>query len=499
MKDSCKMVLLVADNPSDYDGWGKQDPIGDNDCAWTSVSSLDEAKEKLQQEKFPVVVAELYLRGGFGTDLIPFLPDPAALNIIINGQDEENVSFNTDALVYNYLYKDQNRHYLKLLSFVVEKSLVHVRQVGELIEYRKQLDNFMFEKSHELTEMYNRLQESETNFSNIFYNAIDGMIVTDFGLNFIEANEAIIKQFGVTLEYLCGHNLNDFLIPVYKGLVNERVNLISNRIPTGNTEIEIRLPDSDKIVACEISSVPIVFNHNEAILTIVRDITERKYLAKKLLETIVQTEEQERTRIARDLHDEIGPLVSALKIFVTSFAETDEPGKKEKLSELMGVIARDLIDSVKSISNDMSPHVLTNFGLLPALQNTIGLFTKDLKIKLSSNIAEMRFPNTFESVVYRIFKELINNTVKHAQASNVYIDIDYADSALVCNYRDDGQGFDVDRQMNSKSKGMGINNIITRIHSLGGEYDIKSEPGKGFEVNFIFQTNLIDANREPEK
>jgi PAS domain S-box-containing protein len=493
------MILLVADNPYDYAPSTRQVQFDGFSCSWTLVTSLGEANERLSQNNYQVVISELSLKDGMGTDLKPGIRHEAAFIVVVNTENEDKAHFTPNTRVDTYIIKDPLERCLKLLSFYIGKLLTRMLHDEEMKESQKQLDHFMFERSMELTDMYNRLQESETNFSNIFYNAIDGMLVTDFRLNFIEANEAILRQFGVTREYIRSKNLSDFLIPMYKGLIRERVNLISNRLPTGNTEIEIKLPGSDKIVACEISSVPIVFNHNEAILTIVRDITERKYMARKLLETIVQTEEQERARMARDLHDEIGPLVSAMKIFATSFKETLEPDKKEKLSELMGVIARDLIDSVKSISNDMSPHVLINFGLLPALQNTVSLFSKDLKIGISSNIADMRFPNTFESVIYRIFKELIHNTVKHAHASNIYIDIDYADCVLVCNYRDDGQGFDVSKQLNTKSEGMGINNIITRIHSLGGEFDIKSESGKGFEINFVFQTSQIDANNPSEK
>jgi signal transduction histidine kinase len=153
-----------------------------------------------------------------------------------------------------------------------------------------------------------------------------------------------------------------------------------------------------------------------------------------------------------------------------------------------------VIESVKNISNDMSPHVLVNFGLLAAIHNIIDLFSRNFKITMSSNLNSLRFPATVESVIYRIFKELINNTVKHAKASNIFINLDYGYSAMVCNYRDDGIGFDWQLQLNSQPKGMGLSNIISRIHSLGGDFEIHTDPGHGFEINFVFKTTPTDVN-----
>jgi signal transduction histidine kinase len=229
-----------------------------------------------------------------------------------------------------------------------------------------------------------------------------------------------------------------------------------------------------------------------------RDIAERKQHARKLFETIIQTEEEERSRFARDIHDDIGPLISALKIFTTSFLETSDTERKDKLAQQIGSIIREVIDSVKTISNDLSPHVLLNFGLHAAICNFIELFSKNVDITLSSNLGTMRFQATEESLIYRIIKELINNTVKHARATNIKIDIDYYEPALICHYRDNGMGFDWEHQISSMPKGLGINNIIARIRSLGGEYEVVSKPEHGFEINIVLQMkpqNAIDKQK----
>jgi PAS domain S-box-containing protein len=342
--------------------------------------------------------------------------------------------------------------------------------------------------------MYSKLQESETNFRNIFNSTNEGIIILDYDYVFIEANEAVLNQFGITKEFLASHDILDFIVPEYKNLIFERIELVRNGLPSGNMEIEIISPKNGNILSYEISSMQIVFNQKNAILSIMHDINERKTHARKVFETIIQTEEEERTRIARDLHDEIGPLISALKIFTTSFIESSSPEKKDKLATHMSSIVRDVLESIKIISNDMSPHVLVNFGLMAAINNFIDIFSKNIDIHLHSNLDNTRFPSTAESLIYRVIKELINNTVKHAKATEIQIDLEYSNGSLKCHYKDNGIGFNWKEQVESPAKGMGINNIIARIRSLGGDFEVHSEePNKGFEISFILQTPTKNA------
>jgi PAS domain S-box-containing protein len=495
MKVTDKRVLIVTDDPEELMALEQQ---AHNDYYPFKVmlaNTLHDAQLKLRKNSFHAVVAGFHLRDDIGLDLIPDL-NGSPLIILTGEGNEDNVLIAINAGANDYLIRDHNCNYYKLLPIVVKRSAEQKIQHDELDKYRTQLENIVEERTNELIDMYSKLQESETNFRNVFNNASDGYVITDYDFNFIEANNTLLKRFGVSKDFLTTQSLIGFLVPAYHSIIYNRLQLLKQGLSTGDIEIEVKSPFTQQIIPCEVNNVPLVFNNKNAILTVMRDITERKSIARKLFETIIQTEEQERSRIARDLHDEIGPLISALKIYTTSFIETNNLEKKDKLAGQMGIIIRDVIESVKNISNDMSPHVLVNFGLLAAFQNVINLFSRNLSIQLSSNITGMRFTATVESVVYRIFKELVNNTVKHAKASNIFINIDYSDSALVCHYRDDGIGFDWPLPLNSQVKGMGINNIMTRIQSLGGDFEIQAEPEHGFEINFVFQTTPIDANNK---
>ncbi|MBN1144985.1 MAG: PAS domain S-box protein [Bacteroidales bacterium] len=467
----------------------------DVDLVVIQANTLSSAREIIKNSTVSVVISDYSLEDGICVDLVPVLNKVPLIVLFDEGSEEKFLPV-LNGGAFSIMVRDRKNLYTESLYFFVKRSIEKTIQQIELARYRVQLETIIEERTTELIEIYEKMQENEANFRNIFQSAGDCMIITDTEMKFIEANEAFYKQFDVSREYLTSIDLIDFLMPEYKASIFDRLSMLKQGTPTGYLEIQIRSMSTGKVQSFEVNSVPIVFNQKGAILSIIRDLTERKLMARRLFETIIQTEEQERTRIARDLHDEIGPLISALKIFTTSFLESTDVEKKDTLAGQIGKIARDLIDSIKTISNDMSPHVLVNFGLVSAIKGIINLFSDDINISFSNNISEMRFPITIESVIYRIFKELINNTIKHSRSKNIYIDVDFIDSVLLCNYRDDGIGFELTQSLNSQAKGMGISNIITRIKSLGGEYEIHTSPGNGFEINFAIITNpeSADAN-----
>ena len=493
MKNPENKVLYVEDNVADRMALEHEAKEACYPFTLVMATSVKEALVLLKDNIYHAIVSDFHLGDGQALDLISKVGNSPM--IIIAGEGSEDTAVKAlKAGAYDYLIKDINLNYLKILPITVAKSIEQKKQRDELDRYRTRLESLVRERTSELTEMYLQLQESEANFRNIFNNTSDGIVITDYDFNFLEANNTLLNNFGVTKEFLTTQALVAFLAPAYHGIIFEKLQLLKQGISSGDIEIEIVAPLTQQIIPFEINNVPIIFNHKNAILTVMRDITERKSVARKLFETIIQTEEQERSRIARDLHDEIGPLMSALKIYTTSFMESHSEEKKNKLAGQMGIIIRDVIESIKETSNEMRPHVLVNFGLHAAIQNIVSLFSKNLKIHQQSNIENLRFPATVESVVYRIIKELINNTVKHANAGNIYIHLLYTGPVLNCQYRDDGIGFDMKDKFPLQVKGMGISNIISRIHSLGGDYEVSTSPGKGFEINLEIEATPLDSN-----
>jgi PAS domain S-box-containing protein len=449
--------------------------------------SLKEAVAFLKQNRYQAVVSDYYLRDGQAIDLFPFLDESPLIIITCEGSEDMALhALKTGA--YDYLIKDDQYNYMAILPLSVTKTIEQKKQRDELNLYRTELEKLVEERTNELIILFEKVQESETNFRNIFDNTSDGIIITDHEFNFLEANNTLLHGFGITKEFLATHSLIDFLSPAYRELIFDRLQLLKLGVPSGNLEIEIISPLTGQIVPMEINNVPIIFNQKNAILTVMRDITERKTIARKLFETIIKTEEEERTRIAKNLHDEIGPVLSALKIYLTSFVDNPNVDKKIEMAGQISMIIRDMIESVRNISNDMSPHILVNFGLIAAIRSISDLFSRNIAIHLHTNFDQTRFPDIVESVIYRVIKELINNTVKHAHASDIFIRVDYNGHILECNYKDNGIGFNMNEYNTQTSKGMGITNIRSRIHSLGGRLHMVTSPGNGFEISFFMET-----------
>lgn len=209
----------------------------------------------------------------------------------------------------------------------------------------------------------------------------------------------------------------------------------------------------------------------------------RKQNEVKILAAIIETEENERQYFAKELHDGLGPLLSSVKMAISASSGTSKEDESIKIIQNAEKLINESINSLKEISNKLSPHILNNFGLLKAVKSFVGKLpiSGQPKININSNIESKRFPYTTEVVMYRIICELIVNSLKHAEARNIYIDIYTEGQDLRLKYIDDGIGFNMDKP-EYESKGMGYSNIISRIRSLNGTVNFFTKPGEGLRV-----------------
>lgn len=211
---------------------------------------------------------------------------------------------------------------------------------------------------------------------------------------------------------------------------------------------------------------------------------DRQNMDKKLLTTIIQTEEKERFRLSKELHDGLGPLLSTIKLSISSLQKVELEPKSKEILENTAIIVQDVLKTVKDVSNNLSPHILTNFGIEKAVNNFTNRLNDSslLQIEVVSNLKDKRFDSNTEIILYRIICELINNTLKHAVATNVMVDLRFQDNKIRVVYTDDGIGFDTNT-ISEKKTGMGISNMYSRINSLNGCLDIQSEKDEGVIIN----------------
>ncbi|HEY4789308.1 MAG TPA: ATP-binding protein, partial [Bacteroidales bacterium] len=233
----------------------------------------------------------------------------------------------------------------------------------------------------------------------------------------------------------------------------------------------------------EVNATVYELNSELYTLAILRDITERKNIERKVYQSAIEAEECERSRIAKELHDGLGPLLSACILFLDTMAE-DYPGLTSNPINQKLIHTLELsISTVKEISNNISPHVLRNFGLIQALKSYLSnmMCAKNIKIFFHSDI-DIRMDTNIETNIYRIITELVNNTIKHACATIILIRLDLDDNGLLLNYLDDGIGFDPGR-ISGLHKGMGLVNIENRVKTLNGIFSLRTKPAEGVEIN----------------
>ena len=208
----------------------------------------------------------------------------------------------------------------------------------------------------------------------------------------------------------------------------------------------------------------------------------RNETEKRVLSAIIRTEEQERQRFAKELHDGLGPLLSVVKMLLSGFDQNNPPEVNDKIKTNLKQAVDEAIVSVREISANISPHILNNFGLKDAIESFLKKLrpNENIKIHFDSNIDKLRFPYNVEVIMYRVVCELINNTLRHAEATEINISLQLQDDTLYLEYTDNGMGFDVEQA--EIDGGMGLNNMQYRLQSGNGNIRIESEGGRGMRA-----------------
>jgi PAS domain S-box-containing protein len=335
------------------------------------------------------------------------------------------------------------------------------------------------------------LRMGEQRFKNIFNSSSDGILVLDKNLRILNANPPILKMFDYKFEEVVFHNILDYVPEQSLQVLKDRTESMYKNEPLNPIEIMI-LSRTGKIIPVEINSKIIQYDDEEGIITVVRDISERKVYEKKLFYAEINAEEKERERFAKELHDGLGPILSTCKIYMYSLAEKLEEDKDLlHISNRSLTLIDDSLRTIKEIANNLSPHILRNFGLVQALLSfTHNLESMcDLKFEIHYNFDE-RLDDNIEFGLYRVLTELINNTLKYAEASLVKIDLNLKGPRLKVSYADNGKGFDL-KEVTNQKKGFGLINIENRISKLNGTFLYNTSPGEGINVKIDLNSNYF--------
>ncbi|HEY9195406.1 MAG TPA: sensor histidine kinase [Mucilaginibacter sp.] len=196
-----------------------------------------------------------------------------------------------------------------------------------------------------------------------------------------------------------------------------------------------------------------------------------------LMAAVFETQESERKRLAEDLHDSVGQVLSAIKLNLhrlekNSVAETSQPllADTRKLTD-------ECIQEIRNIIHNVLPPVLTDYGLLVAIEALSAKVeqTTHIKVKFSKNMPDQRFSPEIEITLYRIAQELFGNAIKHSDASVIHMSVNKEDNFMVMEFKDNGVGFN----LGDVKQGFGIKNLESRVQLINGQIDIYSKPMNG--------------------
>ena len=213
-----------------------------------------------------------------------------------------------------------------------------------------------------------------------------------------------------------------------------------------------------------------------------------KLAESRIVDTILETERKERKRFAEDLHDGLGPLLSTIKLYINSFAsERINHEHRQIMLKKANELISEAISATNSIANNMMPILLDDYGLEIALES----FFNHLK---NNNSLDIRFnyistgarPDCkIESTLYSTILELTNNTLKHANATCVILDIKQNIDKFEVVYQDDGIGCDLEYIFNNSPQHLGLRNIVDRIQSINGNIDFWSGKNMGLKASIL--------------
>jgi PAS domain S-box-containing protein len=342
------------------------------------------------------------------------------------------------------------------------------------------------------------LFESEKRYKDLFKSNPNPMWVYDLEtLKFLDVNQAAIINYGYSLEEFLSMTLKDIRPPedLSKLMENLRTAEYGFEYSTGWKHLK----KDGSIIDVEIRSNAIEYKGKKAKLVSAIDVTWRKISEEEIKKSreelralasyLQSVREKERTAISRELHDELGQILTSIKMNLVMLGKelsnqlkgSDAEYFKNEISSMSELLDRS-VKSVRKIITDLRPEVLVNLELIDALKWQVDEFNDKpgIKCKFNHNCAEIKFNNDITTAVFRITQEALTNVRRHSGAKTVSIDMFCDEDNLSLSIKDDGIGIADFNDV--KNKSFGLLGIRERAIILGGNLKIMSKPDEGTEL-----------------
>lgn len=207
-----------------------------------------------------------------------------------------------------------------------------------------------------------------------------------------------------------------------------------------------------------------------------------------LLQTQLEIQEQTLKNISEEIHDNIGQVLSVVKLNLNTFPDDLEPEIKSRITDTEVLLSK-AIDDLRDLSQSMHGDNIASIGLQAALEMELKHLQKTGKFNTRLQVGgnRLNMPAQKEMVLFRIVQEALNNVVKHAAAKNIEIELLYSPSSLILQVTDDGKGFDPEQQKKA-APGIGLKSMYNRAALIGGCFLVHSTPGNGTTIKIEITT-----------
>ncbi len=338
--------------------------------------------------------------------------------------------------------------------------------------------------------METKIELTEKDYRYLFENASDAMWVGDMEGNFLDGNRALEKLSGYTLGELVDKNITQFLSDEFLALTKE----VQRKLLKGE---EFEQPYEQQFLVkggrtriVKMATNPIIINGKvKGFQNVARDITEEKQLQENMrfyVHQVTIAQEDERKRIARELHDDVSPPLLLLIQRLDTITSGTQPKLSHSLKESLEGLRSQAIEALEGLrhcAQDLRPRILDDLGLVAALEWMTEDMAKSHGIDAHVEVIGMErtLPVETQLLLFRIAQEALNNIRRHAEASRAMAKLEFRDNSIKMTVSDNGKGFEPpERTGDLASIGkLGLAGMQERARLLGGTLEVQSTPGKG--------------------
>lgn len=460
-----------------------------------TAETAEEALEHLKRNRVHVVVCDIILPNASGVDLLKKVKTdwPHIEFILMTGEPTfETAADAVRSGAFDYLSKPiKPDDLLRTLNKALEITSLRVqrqRLTAENDRYRQELEQLVAAKTTDLRKSearYRAVVEDQTELICRF--------LPDLTITF--TNAAHDRFFNIERATSEKQAFPDLFPTIQQELVKGVISRLGKSQQTASFESQLSSPDGSlRSIDWQAHAIVDADGNPQEIQAIGRDLTEKKKADRKLAEhrqrltslslQLTVAEEKERHRIAADLHDWVGHSLALARVQLSRLQKVvAEPAAQESLQEL-SLSLRKTSQDVRDLIFDLSPPFLEELGIPGAIAEWLdGAVTKrtSLEVDFSHDQIPVELDKETAMLLYRSVRELITNTVKHAEATRVAVSFSVADGVVCCRVNDNGHGFDpaTSGLKNRDSPSFGLFSIQERMQTLGGEFTLESAPGKG--------------------